>query len=149
MAMNSSRYSAITPFKRFAASVCLLAVILIWSPLWATALEANGMACCAGGMCAAHSHSQPNSARPKQTKSAEAPMDCEHHGGSGMTSCAMSCCPETIHSFTASITFVLPAPSILSAPFQSMAGPVGRASTEFVLTFEPLSPPPRTSLLSL
>jgi hypothetical protein len=149
MTMNPLRHSQVALSKRLTASVCLLAVILVWSPLWAAALEANGMACCAGGMCAAHSHSKANQAQPRQATPEEAPMNCGHHSGNGMTNCAMSCCPETNHSFTASVNFVLPSPTILAAPVIAVNSPAAFAATEFVLTFEPASPPPRTSLLSL
>jgi hypothetical protein len=147
--MNSSCIYAKSSGKRMAASFCLLAVILLWSPLWAAALESNGIGCCGGLMCAAHGHAKPNHAQPPETKPAEAPMECEHHGGSGISSCTMSCCAENGPAFTSPINFVAPKPTVISAPAQALAAPATLAATGFVLTFEPLSPPPRTFLLSL
>ncbi len=77
-------------------------------------------------------------------------MDCGHHpGGSGIAYCSMSCCHESSHSFLSAVIFVLPEPAIVSQPAQAMSAPVDFAPMEFVRSFEPLSPPPRASLISL
>jgi hypothetical protein len=145
--MISSRQTATSLGKRFAASACLLAVLLVWSPLWAAAVEASGMSCCAGGMCAAHGHTRQNHEVQVQHEPAQSPMNCEHHGRSGLASCAMSCCPESSHSYTASISFILPVPVIICVPVHKVAAPATLASTESLLTFKPLAPPPRTAPL--
>jgi len=117
--------------------------------MWAAAWQADGMACCDGGMCAAHGHSKPNHSRPQQATHQDSPMDCEHHGGSGTATCSLSCCRESSPSLTSAMIFVLPAPTTVSQPAQAMAAPANFVPAEFVQSFEPLSPPPRLSLFSL
>lgn len=146
--MNTSLHSPIAPGRKFSASVCLLAALLLWAPLWATALQANGMTCCDGVMCAAHGSSSSNHDHPQaaaqQTKK---PMRCGHSGGNANMSCDLSCCHEQSHSFVASIQFVLPNPTVLLQP-QSVIGTSGaRVSVQILPSFDPLSPPPRTSSL--
>ncbi len=76
-------------------------------------------------------------------------MHCEHHGGTGMTNCAMACCHESNPSLTTAVIFVLPDPASISQPARAMAAPANFAPTEFLQSFEPLSPPPRIALFSL
>jgi len=142
----------VAPGRIFSAWVCLLAVLLLWVPMWAAAWQAGGMACCNGGMCPAHRAAKTNHAGPRQASAPEAPMDCEHHsrsgkGHHGMMSCSMSCCHESSHVLAAAVIFVLPEPAALSLPMETMAAPREFAPTEFVRAFEPPFPPPRTSLL--
>jgi hypothetical protein len=130
--------------RTFGAWVCLLAVVLFWAPLWAAAWQAQGMACCEGGMCASHPQGKPNQSRPKQDSS----VNCEHHGG-GTPNCSMSCGQESSNSLTSAVIFVLPAPAIISQPVLDTLASPSLEPAEFMQSFEPLSPPPRTSLLSL
>lgn len=130
--------------RTFGAWACLLAVVLFWAPFWAAAWQTQGMACCEGGMCAAHAHGKPNQSRPKQDSSAS----CEHQG-SGNPNCSMSCGQESSHSLTSAVIFVLPAPAIISQPALDTVASPSLAPAEFMQSFEPLAPPPRTSLLSL
>ena len=141
--MKTSRQFPIAPGRTFAAWVCLLAAVLIWTPLWATAWQSGGMACCTGGMCAAHGHAGTGPSQAKRHAPAEVPMDCEHHRGTGIADCSMSCCHGSSHSLTAAVLFVLPAPSGISELTPAMAAITIFAPTDFVQPFEPLSPPPR------
>jgi len=84
---------------KLGAWVCLVAVVLLWAPMWAAAWPTDGMDCCKNGLCMAHAHSQSNPARPQQAGAKESPMDCAHHGGSGMANCSMSCCMNAVKSW--------------------------------------------------
>lgn len=141
--MKASLHASIAPGKRFAAFVCLLAAVMLWAPLWATALQANGMACCDGVMCAAHGHSamEHGGGQAAQT---EQPMQCGHSGGGSMMNCGMACCHEQAHHFVASIQFLLPVPVVISQPQQAAPSALARDFAEILPSFDPLSPPPRT-----
>jgi len=148
LTMKRSQAVPIAPGK-MGAWVCLVAVALLWTPLWATTWQTDGMVCCKGGMCTAHRHSKPEPARPKQTGEAGTPMDCEHHGASGMSSCPMACCPENSHPLAAPAIFVMPEAITICLPSPATTAPNNFAATEFAHFFEPLSPPPRMPLFSL
>ncbi|MGA2300028.1 MAG: hypothetical protein ABSG77_04955 [Candidatus Acidiferrum sp.] len=146
--MKTRRHVPIAPGK-LGAWVCLLAVILLWTPLWAMAWQADGMDCCKGGMCMAHRHSKPDADRPQQTGAEETPMDCEHHGGSGLSNCSMACCQENSQILATPAIFVMPEPATICLPSKATTAPSNFAATEFVQSFAPPSPPPRMPLLSL
>jgi hypothetical protein len=146
--MKRSRDIPIAPGK-MAAWVCLVAVVLLWTPLLATAWQADGMDCCKGGMCMAQRHSKPEPARRQQTGAEETPMDCEHHGGSSMSSCSVACCQESSHALATPAIFVMPEPATICLPSPATTAPSNFAATEFVQSFAPPSPPPRTPLLFL
>jgi len=131
------------------AWVCLLAVALLWAPMWAAAWQTDVMACCKGGMCMAHGHVKAEAAQPRQSGARETPMSCEHHGGSGMSNCSLTCCQEGSHVLAATAVFVMPEPTSIEQPGEATTVPGSFAATEFVQSFAPLSPPPRTLLLSL
>ncbi len=76
-------------------------------------------------------------------------MNCDHHAGSGLTACAISCSHESASSLTTAMIFVLPEPATVSQPTLTMAGAIHFAPVEFAHLFEPPSPPPRASLYSL
>jgi len=130
------------------AWVCLVAVLLLWSPMWAAALHAERMSCCAGGMCMAHSHEKVNSSLTTDSASNESQMNCDH-GGNGMANCSLSCSHESTQAFAAAIVFVVPEPATFHAPLANIGGTSHLAATEFRQSFEPLSPPPRTSIFSI
>ena len=73
-------------------------------------------------------------------------MDCDHHGGSSMANCSMSCCHESSHTLAPSAIFVMPGPITIEQPRKAMIEAGRLAPAEFVQSFEPLSPPPRTPL---
>jgi hypothetical protein len=98
--MSTSRQFPIAPGRKMGAWVCLVAALLLWSPLWAAAIQAAGMSCCEGGMCPAHHH------QPRQADSQETPMTCEHNGAS---QCSMSHSQSEGKTFVAAMVFILPA----------------------------------------
>jgi hypothetical protein len=139
----------IAPGREMSAWVCLVALTLLWSPVWAVAWQSSGMGCCENGMCAAQEHANPSHHHSQKNSSQESPTNCQHHSGSSLTQCTMSCCQESTPSLTAAVIFVLPEPTILSVPARAMATTVNFVPSEFVQSFQPLSPPPRTALFSL
>lgn len=146
--MRQSLHSPTALGRKLVALVCFLAVVLLWSPLWAAAWQANTMACCNDGLCPAHG--KPASSIPEKQQSAA--QECEHQGGSqhtGNMNCSMSCCHETPVSFTTAILFLLPEPTILSQPAQSVATVSVLAASKCFQSLEPLAPPPRASFYSL
>jgi len=147
--MEPLRHAPIAPGKILGAWVCLAAAVLLWAPMWAAALQSNGLTCCNGSMCAAHGHSKPSQRRPEKTSPSEAPMACDHHGTDGLTDCAMSCSQESTSSLTSAVIFLLPEPASVSEPAVAIAAPAEFAPMEFARLFEPPSPPPRISLFSL
>jgi hypothetical protein len=146
--MRNSLHTPIPPGRTFRAWVCLLAVVLLWAPM-AAAWLSNGMACCQGGMCMAHRHSKTNQPMPREATPSESPRDCEHHGDSGIVTCSMTCGHENSPSFTAGVIFVLPDSPAICEPARALAAPTSFAPTPFVPSYDPLSPPPRTSDSSL
>src|SRR5215469_1056196 len=151
--MMRSLHSLIAPGRKMGAWVCLLAVILLWAPLWAVALEANGIGCCIAGFCTHGPRGQQRAgqAPPVQPASAETSMACEHHGGATQNKpdamkCSMSCCHETSAAMAAAIVFVLPSTTSLSAPLGAAGSSPELTATEFMQSIQPLSPPPRISL---
>jgi hypothetical protein len=152
--MTTSRYSPIAPGRKLGVGVCLLAVMLLWVPLWAAALHADGMGCCTDGFCPVHGHQKSDQAAAGQSRPAEAPMECEHHGGTsqnhtGTMKCSMSCCHESGNSLMAAVTFILPPPTAIALPASATAAPIEPSPSESLQSIKPLSPPPRAFPLSV
>ncbi len=150
LSMRCSPHLPIAPGKKLAASLCLIATLLLWAPAWATALQSHQMDCCAGGMCAAHGHRSQSSKPAAQPASS---MDCDHHDGSqqssGVTPCSLSCCHDSDHPGTTAAIFVLPTPTHIAEPASVQASDPLPQLTAFARSSEPLSPPPRVVSLSL
>lgn len=151
--MVRSLHSPIAAGRKTAAWVCLLAVLVLWAPLGAVALEANGIGCCMAGFCARgpHGHQRGEQAAPVKPAAAETTMGCEHHGGATQNKpdamkCSMSCCHETSAAMAAAIVFVLPATTFLSAPLGAASASPELTATVFMQSIQPLSPPPRITL---
>ena len=125
-----------------AAWVCLLAVALLYAPLAGAALLANGMNCCAGGVCPIpeHHHHKQQQAAAKEA----APMDCGHEMG-GMTSCSMSCCKDPSRPALIPGAFVLPEVSFAPAAGEVLHTVRLASSLEISRFVKPLSPPPRST----
>src|ERR1700752_5224172 len=126
--MTTSRYSPIAPGRKLGAGVCLLAVMLLWVPLWAAALHADGMGCCSDGFCPVHGHQKSGQAATGQSTPAQAPTECEHHGGTSQTPtggwrCWMTCCPESGNWRMAAVTFIRPLPTAIALPADATAAP--------------------------
>lgn len=147
--MRTSLHFPIAPGRTTGAWVCLLAVVLLWAPMYAAAWQTQGMACCGGGFCAAHEHPKPSQSHRRQAMAREASTNCEHHGKGGFIACSMSCCHESGSSLTTAVIFLLPPTAIVSQPAAALASPVSFAPMAFVQSFDPPSPPPRTPLFSL
>jgi hypothetical protein len=148
--MRLSLHLPIAPGKKLAASFCLLAVLFLWAPGWATALHSHQMDCCAGGLCPAHGHHN-NSSEPRHPSSA--PMDCDHHNNeqrsSSLANCSMTCSHDSDHPAPVSNVFVLPLPAQISPPVVAVASQPQLTLTAFAHTPEPPSPPPKTTLPTL
>src|ERR1700745_2144153 len=116
--MRGSLHLPIAWGKKLAALVCLLAVLLLWSPLWPAAWLAHGMACCNDGLCLARGKPAPPPA-----KSQNPSEECEHSGShhAGSMSCSISCCHETPISLSSAVLFLIPQSVALSGPAQSAA----------------------------
>jgi hypothetical protein len=145
--MNSSLHPPIAPGKKLAASLCLLAVLLLWSPLWAAALEASGMACCTGAMCPAHSHPKSNHGNAANPSASEEPMQCNHSGSGSLMNCSMSCCQDQGQTFVTSVHFVLPQRLFVPSPQQSISSAPIFEVPQILRRNDPLSPPPRNPFL--
>jgi hypothetical protein len=123
--------------RSISASICLLAVVLLYAPLAGAAWSSYQMACCTSGQCPipAHHH-QKNPAAPANH------MDCGHDM-SGMMACSMSCCHDSERSLVTSMAFVMPPPAIV-ATVAAIKAPIEVAKPLDLSRFiEPLSPPPR------
>ena len=127
------------------AWVCLLAVALLWTPLWATAWQDKGMACCDGKMCAARGHAKAgHTSKNAHVSQESAPTDCGHGGHAGLTVCGVKCCHEEGSTIVAAVIFVMPTAGSISALAE---GSDARERSLAVITqvlFEPPSPPPRS-----
>jgi hypothetical protein len=143
------RHDSNAPGRKLGACVCLVAVILLWAPAWASALQAVGMGCCDGAMCPLHGH-EPKKSSGDTNQAKDAPMaGCEHHGRKATMDCSMACCHPSDPVVTGAIVFVLPSSPIVSVPLFSGASETRILSQVNSPVFDPASPPPRTLLLSL
>lgn len=142
--MKRSRDIPIAPGK-VGAWVCLLAVALLWTPLWATAWQDKGMPCCDGKLCSAHGHAMAQHSSGNVDKTQEsAPMDCGHERRAGLTACGMKCCHDQGSSIVAAVIFVLPEPARISALAEASET---RKQAQAVIASslsETPSPPPRS-----
>ena len=131
------------------AWVCLAAVMLLWTPLCATAWQSEGMACCDGKMCAARGHAsgQRTSGNADVTQEST-PMDCGHEKQARLLACGMQCCHQAGPTFVAAVIFVMPERAKISAPAEASDA---REQAQAVMTpfvVQPPFPPPR-SIISI
>jgi hypothetical protein len=143
------RHDSNAPGRKLGACVCLVAVMLLWAPAWASALQATGMACCDGAMCPLHGHA-PKKSSGDTSSAKDAPMaGCEHHGRKAAMDCIMACCHPADPAVTGAIVFVLPSPMQISAMI--LVWPQTPTLSAFANSFviDPASPPPRALLLNL
>ena len=142
--MQTKRDIPIAP-RKMGAWVCLVAVVLLWTPLWAAAWQDKGMACCHGNMCAAHGHAMArNSSRDAGVTQESAPMDCGHEKHAGLTMCGTNCCRDEGSSIVAAVIFVMPKPVQISGPAETSRACEQAQGAITPLLFEPPSPPPRS-----
>src|SRR5271157_2448819 len=114
--MKRVRAIPIAPGK-MGAWVCLVALVLLWMPLWATAWQSEGMACCDGKMCAGHGHAagQRTSGNADVTQEST-PINCGHGKQAGLLACGMKCCQEAESTFVAAVIFVMHEQAKITAP---------------------------------
>lgn len=94
----------------------------------------------------AHRHTKPDAAGSQKAGAEETPVNCEHHGGSGLSDCPMDCCRESSPTLAPSAVFVIPEPAKIDQPCEATIAAETFAATEFVQSFAPPTPPPRLSL---
>jgi hypothetical protein len=149
--MRPSLHHPIAPGKEVAAFVCLLAVLLLWAPAWAAALQSNQLDCCADGLCPAHGLHHKSS--EPASHPAQAPMDCDQQHSSptqsGFASCSLSCCQDSDRPTTTAVIFVLPSPAQLAEPALTLSAPPRIALTSVAHVSDPRTPPPRALVSSL
>ncbi len=143
--MKTKGHIPIAPGK-MGAWVCLVAVMLLWAPLWATAWQSGGMDCCKDGMCMAHRLAAGQHASGAQDS---APMDCGHGKHAGLAACEMKCCHDAGTTFVAAVIFVMPEPMKITAPAEASDAREKAQAVIASILFAPPSPPPRTPLFSL
>ncbi|HEV8075850.1 MAG TPA: hypothetical protein VGP66_08365 [Candidatus Acidoferrum sp.] len=143
------RHDSNAPGRRLGAFVCLVAVMLLWAPAWASALQAVGVGCCDGAMCPLHGHAPKKSSSDSSPAKNASMAGCEHHARKAARDCSMACCHPKDPVVTGAIVFVLPSAAALSTPH--LIGPPAPvlASSASSFVFDPASPPPRPLLLSL
>jgi hypothetical protein len=143
-AMKSSLQVAVAPGRMIGVWVCLVAVVLLWAPLWASAWQASGMACCNGNECPIHGHAGgKHSGKSQAAANKNAPMEFGHENRPGLMACRVSCCQDQSHSFVAAVTFLLPEPMTISVPVESATVVASSQAKIVAHLFEPPSPPPR------
>ena len=147
--MKRSRHFSNAPGRRLAACVCLVAVMLLWAPAWASALQAAGMGCCDGAMCPLHGHAPKKSSGNAQPAKAAPVAGCEHHGRKAAMDCSMACCHPADPAVTGAVVFVLPNAVDISAPPPVSSPTHGFALSAASLDIDLASPPPRNLRLSL
>ena len=125
-------------WRSFFATVCLLAVVLLYAPFGRAAWALYSAACCkSGSQCPTHGHHHSQTpATPERA------MDCGNEMA-GMAHCSMSCCHNPDRPAVAPAIFVLPTPVTVSvaATLESLIALSSPQSS--VNSFEPPSPPPR------
>jgi hypothetical protein len=140
--MKRTFHVAIAPGRRVGAWACLLALALLWVPLWAAAWQVNAMSCCDGGICAAHGHAGSKSGTKSHFVQENAPTECPQVP-SGMVTCRLSCCQSHDYPVTSAVLFVLPEPMTISATVVVKAVELKSPLQAKAQLVEPLSPPPR------
>ena len=133
--------------RRLRGVACLLAMTLVWTPLWAAAW--TGASNCSGMMCMAKGHDKAMAmlTEPPSERAAEASegasMHCEHESRSSVTKCSISCCHTESRAFVAAMTFDLPADVLLSRSLQLADSLSVRSESALFSTIAPPDHPPR------
>ena len=132
--------------RSFHALVCLLAMMLLWAPLWANAWRAAPT--CNGMMCLAKNHAA--AATPRQNDQASEDSDmptdmqhCEHGAKPSATTCSMSCCHHDLSSLVASMIFDLPALALQSRAPRVVSPVFYGSESEIFSDSVPPDQPPR------
>ena len=124
-------------WRSVSASICLLVVVLLYSPLAGAAWISYESSCCTSEQCRIpEHHHQKSSPAPHDN------MDCSHDMP-GMMACSMSCCHDSDRSMVMVIAFVLP-PVVAVAVPSAIQSPIEFAKPlDFLRSIKPASPPPR------
>jgi len=92
-------------WRSFFATLCLVAVVLLYAPVGGAAWLLYSSACCThGAQCPIHGHHHEQT--PDNPEHA---MDCGHKMPA-IAQCSMSCCQNPDRPAVAPAIFVLPAP---------------------------------------
>src|SRR5215472_11723894 len=120
------------------ATLCLVAVALVYAPLGGAAWALYSGACCtSGSQCPIHGHHHR-----QMPSGPEHAIDCGHDMAP-KTQCRMSCCHHPERPAVTSVVFLLPAPLTVTATmdFEELGPVPGSGNT--ITSTKPLSPPPR------
>jgi hypothetical protein len=147
--MKKMGHDSNAPGRRLGACVCLVALMLLWAPAWASALQAAGMACCDGAMCPLHGHAPKKSSGDTNSAKDASMAGCEHHGRKAAMDCSMACCHPKEPVVTGAVVFVVPAAVTFFAPRTDGPPAPGFALSAGSLDIDLPSPPPRNLRLSL
>src|SRR5258708_32843285 len=90
--MKRMRHDSNASGRRLGACVCLVAVMLLCAPAWASGLQAAVIGYCDGAMWPPHGHAPKK--RSGETNSAkDGPMaGCGHHGRHTSMACTLAWC---------------------------------------------------------
>ncbi len=127
--------------RSFFATLCLVAVVLLYAPLAGAAWSLNSTACCTVGQCPVHGYHHQHSPASSRKQGL---MDCGREMP-GMSKCTMSCCHDSDHPAIAPVMFVLPPAVSVSAPSSLKSCITFSKPSNDLRSIEPLSPPPRLS----
>ncbi len=127
--------------SKWAAILCLTAVVLLQAPFAQAAWIARQMACCASGQCSIPSHHHHKAEPAKE----DTPMQCGHDRNK-MSECKMSCCKTTDETAIGVAPFVLPYSAIVFERQDRISGIRQFAPQMISRFYRPQSPPPRPSL---
>ncbi len=127
--------------RRVFAAICLLTVAFLYVPLAAAYWTSYSASCCASDHCPIKEHHHQKAAAPTTYHPAKH-MDCGHEM-SGVTVCTMSCCHNPDRPAVAAALFVLPFPLRATELVAVKRGIELSNPQDFLVSIEPLSPPPR------
>lgn len=142
--MKANRRYSNALAKKFGACVCLLAVVLLWTPGWIAAFQASQMACCTAGMCPLHGLAPKRSSGEESGRMHTQATECGHHQRQAAMDCKAACYHPSDRTVASAVMFVLPGPVQLTVPLFS-----GKADLSALLRVQslicvPPSPPPRS-----
>jgi hypothetical protein len=124
-------------WRSFFATLCLVAVMLLYAPLAGAAWSLYSVACCTSGQCLIQGHHHQHS--PVSSRN---PMDCGHEMP-GRSRCSISCCHNPDRTAIALLVFVLPPEITVSEPCLLKSSITLSKPSNDLHSIEPLSPPPR------
>ena len=124
-------------WRFLSATICFLAVVLLYAPLAAASWSSYKAACCTSDQCPIPEHH-----RQKAPAAPVHHMNCTHEMPA-ISACSTSCCQNADRPAIAPVVFVLPAAVNLFGPAAFTSAIEFLKSPDFPHSIEPLSPPPR------